>query len=122
MTDMDEVFHALAHENRRTILDFIKINPAANTGDICQLFTHSRAAVIKHIQILEKANLLVIEKEGRYRLHYFNSLPIQAIYDRWTDEYSQFFAKRMHQFKQQLEDKFTLDSNSQQDTDDEKTA
>ena len=100
---MDNVFHALAHETRRHILDFVMNNAGALSGDITMQFDMSRIAVSKHIKILEQAGLLIIEKSGRERLHYFNPMPIQAIYDRWTNEYSQFFARKLNAFKADLE-------------------
>ena len=100
---MDKVFNALAHETRRQILDFVMQNAGALSGDITAQFEVSRIAVSKHIKILEQANLLIIEKSGRERLHYFNPMPIQAIYDRWTDAYSQFFAPKLNVFKTELE-------------------
>lgn len=118
---MDDVFHALAHNMRRQILDFVMVNPGCLSGEICAQFDVSRIAVSKHIKILEKADLLVIEKAGRMRLHYFNALPIQAIYDRWTNEYSQFFASKMNLFKQQLEADDD-DEQTQDEAPDEKTA
>ncbi len=103
VNSIDHVFQSLAHPIRRQIIDFVAENPGATNGEICELFTMSRIAVSKHIKLLESADLLVIESEGRNRLHYFNVLPIQMIYDRWTDEYSRFFAQKMNAFKRELE-------------------
>ena len=100
---MDKVFNALAHETRRQILDFVMQHAGALSGEIADQFGISRIAVSKHIKILEQANLLIIEKSGRERLHYFNPMPIQTIYDRWTNEYSQFFAPKLNAFKTDLE-------------------
>ncbi|RYV03905.1 transcriptional regulator [Shewanella sp. OPT22] len=111
---MDEVFQALAHSHRRLILDFVNQNPGCLAGEIAQRFDCSRIAITKHIKILEKAQLLIIEPSGRKRLHYFNVMPIQMIYDRWTDQYSQFFAAPMSDFKQFVEQK-QLQDQTQQD-------
>ena len=100
---MDEVFQALAHNMRRQILDFVMQHPGVQSGDIYAQFEVSRIAVSKHIKILEKAELLIVEKHGRARLHYFNVMPIQAIYNRWTNEYSRFFASKLQDFKTMLE-------------------
>ena len=100
---MDNIFHALAHGVRREILDYVLAHPGCLAGDIAEQFEISRIGVSKHIKILHKAELLVIEKSGRNSLHYFNAVPIQMIYDRWTDEYSQFFAGKLSAFKLQLE-------------------
>lgn len=115
---IDTTLSALAHPLRRQIIDYVSNNPGANNGMICEQFEVSRIAISKHIKVLDKANLLAIEESGRERLHYFNVLPIQEIYDRWTDEYSQFFAKKMMAFKLDIE------SNSKKNNEDshEKTA
>lgn len=110
---MDDVFHALAHKMRRQILDYVKQNPGCSAGDICGQFDVSRIAVGKHIKVLAQADLLVIEKAGRSTLHYFNVMPIQAIYDSWTDEYSRFFASKMNAFKLQLEAQDTDEDNDE---------
>ncbi|MBM7073167.1 helix-turn-helix transcriptional regulator [Shewanella sp. 202IG2-18] len=96
---MDEVFQALAHPHRRQIIDFVHQTPGCSSGEIAALFESSRIAVAKHIKILEKAQLLLIEKSGRTKQHYFNIMPIQTVYDRWTDQYSQFFSAPLNSFK-----------------------
>lgn len=100
---VDAVFHALAHKMRREVIDFVQKNPGCLSGEIAGQFEISRIGVIKHIRILEAADLLIVEKSGRARLHYFNIMPIQAIYERWSDEYSRFFAGHLNQFKHQVE-------------------
>ncbi len=47
---------------------------------------------MKHLAVLEEAELLLSKKEGRERKLFFNAVPIQQIYDRWTDQYSSFWA------------------------------
>ena len=47
----------------------------------------SRQAVMKHLAILEGANLVTTVKRGRERLHYLNPVPIAEIYDRWIRKY-----------------------------------
>ena len=111
----DQVFHALAHRMRRQILDYVQTNPGCPAGEIAAQFEVSRIAVTKHLKLLEQADLLVVEQEGRSRLHYLNIMPIQAIYSRWSDQYSQFFASRMHDFASLLENDITLPSSEDDD-------
>ena len=47
----------------------------------------SRQGVMKHLVILEDANLVTSIKRGRKRLHYLNPVPIVEIYDRWIKKY-----------------------------------
>ncbi|MBU2877668.1 MULTISPECIES: ArsR/SmtB family transcription factor [Alteromonadaceae] len=108
---MDNTFSALANKTRRQILDFVKNNPACLVNDISRQFAMSRVAIMKHLKILEQANLLVTEKIGTSKHHYFNVIPIQQIYDRWTDEYSRFMASRLTGFKNQIEQQLQDDEN-----------
>ena len=62
-----------------------------------------RVAVLKHIDALEAANLLVSEKVGRERLLYFNPVPIHMIHDRWTTEFSAYWAGPLARMKYRLE-------------------
>jgi len=102
---MDMVFQALAHETRRAILDIIKTKPGCSVGALAANFDVSRIAVMNHISILEKAGLINSEKRGRSRHLYINVAPLQMIYERWTDEYSSYWAGQMTDIKQAAEAK-----------------
>ncbi len=100
---MDTVFQALSSASRRKILDLIRSMPGCNVNDVCKYFAISRIAVMKHLNVLEAAQLIVSEKQGRSRELYFNAAPIQMIYDRWTTEYSSFWASQVTDLKFQSE-------------------
>lgn len=93
------VFAALAHETRRRILDLLRNRPGAGVGEVAAEFDISRIAIMKHLQTLEEANLIVSRKDGRSRRLYFNAAPIQMIYDRWTDDFSGYWASEVTKFK-----------------------
>lgn len=97
--DMDAVFQALAHESRRHMLDMVKECPGIGVGALAADFDVSRIAVMKHLGILERAGLLVSEKDGRTRRLYFNAVPIQMIHDRWTTEYSAYWSGNLTRIK-----------------------
>jgi predicted transcriptional regulator len=102
---MDTVFHALGHPVRRKILDIVRGLPGCSVNDVCKYFDISRIAVMKHLGVLEQANLLISEKRGRQRELYFNVVPIQLIYDRWTSEYSALWAHHVTDIKFKSETK-----------------
>lgn len=102
-TSMDAIFVALAHPARRKMLDVVKQRPGCHVNDVCDFFEISRIAVMKHLRILEGAELIVSEKEGRMRKLYFNAVPIQMIYDRWTTDYSALWAGRLTRIKYRIE-------------------
>ncbi len=101
---MDSVFLALGHQTRRKILDIVKSMPGCSVADVVKYFDDiSRIAVMKHLDVLEAADLIVSRKQGRRRELFFNAVPIQMIYDRWTTEYSRFWASRALDLKYLLE-------------------
>jgi len=100
---MGAVFDALGSATRRRILDIVKNQPGCSVGEVACEFDTTRIAVMRHLRLLEEAGLLVSRREGRRRCLYHNAVPIQAIYDRWTSEYSAFWAGRMLDVKYRVE-------------------
>jgi len=100
---LDIVFQALAHQTRRMILDIIKTNPGCSVGELSAYFDVSRIAIMNHLSVLEKAGLITSEKQGRVRHLYINIAPLQMIYERWTDEYSSYFASQITDIKKSAE-------------------
>jgi len=103
--DMDNVFQALAHRSRRRMLDIVKDQPGIGVGALASQFDVSRIAVMKHLAIIEAAGLVISEKQGRVRKLYFNVAPIQMIHDRWTTEYSAYWAGHLTRIKYVAESK-----------------
>jgi DNA-binding transcriptional ArsR family regulator len=104
--DMTAVFHALAHETRRRIMDALKSRPGIGVGELASAFDVTRIAVMNHLAVLEEAGLVVSEKEGRVRRLYLNVAPIQMINDRWLDDFSGHWAKRLTGIKYAAEAAF----------------
>lgn len=100
---MDGVFLALAHPGRRKIIDIIKSMPGCSVNDVTKYFEMSRIGVMKHLNILVEANLVISRKSGRVRELFFNAAPIQMIHDRWTTEYAAFWATKAMDLKYQIE-------------------
>lgn len=101
--DLDIVFHALAHRDRRRILDLVREHPGCRVDDVSKEFATSRIAVLKHLRVLETADLIHSEKVGRERHLYFNAVPIRMIHERWTNEFSDFAASEMVRIKEAVE-------------------
>ncbi|MBI3863935.1 MAG: helix-turn-helix transcriptional regulator [Planctomycetia bacterium] len=102
---MDAIFVALGSPARRKILDIVKDRPGCGVKHVSAFFKMSRIAVMKHLRVLVQAGLVISEKEGRNRRLYFNSVPIQMIYDRWTTEYSALWASAVTRVKYRVETK-----------------
>jgi predicted transcriptional regulator len=76
--------------------------------DVARRFETSRIAVMKHLRVLERADLIHSEKVGRERRLYFNAVPIQLIYEAWTTEFSRDLAAEMVRIKAAVESEVAL--------------
>jgi len=103
MDSMGPVFDALGNPTRRRILDLVKADPGCTVGEVAARFDVTRIAVMHQIRLLEEARLLTSRKEGRRRRLYFNAVPIQMIYDRWTTELGALWASRIADVKYRVE-------------------
>ncbi|MRG86076.1 ArsR/SmtB family transcription factor [Salinibacillus xinjiangensis] len=95
---INKTFQALANPVRRSIVDLLAKEPLS-TGDICQHFDVSRYAIMKHLNILEEANLIHSWKSGREKVNFFNAIPLQELYRRWLDRFQAEDANSMINLK-----------------------
>ena len=85
----DDVFRAIADPTRRVILDELIERDGQTLFEICaRLATRhqlasSRQAISQHLDVLEGAGLVRTRKDGRYKFHYVDTAPLQAIVERW---------------------------------------
>jgi DNA-binding transcriptional ArsR family regulator len=45
--------------------------------------TLTRQAISQHLDVLEAAGLVSTKREGRYKLHYLDTTPLNVINSRW---------------------------------------
>jgi len=109
--ELDHLFSALAHPARRRMLDLVLEAPAISVKALASHFEMSRIAVMKHIKVLEECGLMLSRKEGRTRHLFFNPVPIQLVYDRWTTQYSAFWSERLADLKTRVETRAESEGN-----------
>jgi DNA-binding transcriptional ArsR family regulator len=86
---MADVFEALAAPARRSILDVLRERDGQTLFEICARltmrhdFTLTRQAISQHLDVLEAAGLVSTKREGRYKLHYLHTEPLNVIVNRW---------------------------------------
>lgn len=85
---MEKVFKALADETRRSMLDRLLERPGQTLGELVEDAGMTRQSASKHLKILEEANLVVVDWEGREKRHFLNPVPIQEVSRRWVDKYA----------------------------------
>ncbi|MED4779866.1 metalloregulator ArsR/SmtB family transcription factor [Brevibacillus choshinensis] len=101
---MDKVFKALADSTRRQLLDLLFQKNGQSLGEMCEHLDMTRQSVTKHLVILEEAELIVVEWQGRNKLHYLNAAPIADIYDRWIGKYERQRMDALRDLKRKLEE------------------
>ena len=103
--DIDTVFKALSDPSRRELLDRLHARNGQSLTDLCQGLDMARQSVTQHLGVLEEANLISVQWQGREKLHYFNPVPIHEIYERWIRKFEQKRLKALHDLKTDLERK-----------------
>src|ERR1017187_3105445 len=100
---MDDVFKALADPRRRQLLDSLNSRNGQTLGELCGQLEMARQSVSKHLAILEAASLVTTVWRGREKLHYVNAEPINAIAERWIDQYTRERVHALADLKRALE-------------------
>ena len=86
---MDDLYRAIADPTRRAILDELVDRNGQSLFELCGRLTlkhgigSSRQAISQHLEVLEAAGLVMVQREGRYKFHWFNGEPLRVITQRW---------------------------------------
>jgi uncharacterized protein YndB with AHSA1/START domain/DNA-binding transcriptional ArsR family regulator len=105
--DEDEVFKARADASRRRLLDSLNARNGQSLRELCAGLDMARQSVSKHLAVLEAANLVTTVWRGREKLHYLNAVPINAIAERWINQYDRERARALADLKTALEEPMT---------------
>jgi DNA-binding transcriptional ArsR family regulator len=104
VTDDDaRVFKALADPTRRFLLDRLYVRDGQTLTELESELDMSRFGVMKHLKVLEEANLVVVRRTGREKLHFLNPVPIRLLHDRWIDKYTEPEVTALTALKAELE-------------------
>jgi DNA-binding transcriptional ArsR family regulator len=103
VTGDDRVFKALADPTRRFLLDLLFAQDGRTLTELESELEMTRFGVMKHLRVLEDADLVVTRKSGREKLHFLNPVPIRSIHDRWIDKYTERHVSALAELKTELE-------------------
>jgi DNA-binding transcriptional ArsR family regulator len=104
VTDDDRVFKALADPTRRLLLDRLYERDGRSLTELESDLEMTRFGVMKHLRVLEDAQLVVTRRSGREKLHFLNPMPVRLIHDRWIDKYTERRASALADLKHELEE------------------
>jgi len=104
VTDDDRVFKALADPTRRLLLDRLYERDGRSLTELESDLEMTRFGVMKHLRVLEDAQLVVTRRSGREKLHFLNPMPVRLIHDRWIDKYAERRVSALADLKHELEE------------------
>jgi DNA-binding transcriptional ArsR family regulator len=103
--DDDRVFRALADPSRRFLLDMLFERDGRTLTELESELDMTRFGVMKHLRVLEEADLVITRRAGREKLHFLNPVPIRLIHDRWIDKYTEGRVSALADLKNSLEER-----------------
>lgn len=94
-------FRALADPTRRAILLHL-CNKDMTIGEVCGHFEMTRAAVKKHLSVLEAGALISVHPKGRERVNRLEPLALKSVAD-WLKHFNRFWDERLAQLQHAVE-------------------
>ena|ERR1035441_6170858 len=92
-TDIDRIFHALGDPTRRAMVEKLSAGPIS-VSRLAEPMAMSLAAVVQHLQILEKSGLVHTEKAGRVRTCCIVPAGL-FLAERWIADRRSFWERRL---------------------------
>ncbi len=84
LEELDQVFTALAHQSRRTILSILHARGDEMTsGGIAERFDCSWPTTTRHLRVLEEAGLVRVGLRGRERVYKLESDRLNRVAGGW---------------------------------------
>lgn len=103
MQTVQDSFKALADPTRRMILMHLG-SKDMTIGELTDHFDMTRAAVKKHLNILENGKLISVHKSGRERINKLEPKSLKPVSD-WLNYFEQFWDERLDALKNAIETK-----------------
>ncbi len=102
MTSPEQLgFRALSDPTRRSILRLLA-NDDMTIAQVADNFQMTRAAVKKHLTILNEGNLISVQTNGRSRLNSLNPDGLKQVFD-WFGFFDAFWDSRLDALKSEIE-------------------
>lgn len=100
--NVDRVFHALGDPTRRALVERLSQGPIT-VSQLAAPFAITLAAVVQHLQILEKSGLVRTEKVGRVRTCRMEADGFTQV-EQWIDDRRTIWERRLDRLGDLLEE------------------
>ncbi|MEP3280276.1 MAG: metalloregulator ArsR/SmtB family transcription factor [Stappiaceae bacterium] len=98
MPPLQPAFRALADPTRRDILLYLS-REDMTVGQVADRFEITRAAVKKHLVVLEEGNLISVHPRGRERINRLQPLGLKSVSD-WLKYFDRFWDSKLSALQQ----------------------
>lgn len=100
-TRLDSIFHALSDSTRRSILREVS-KGEKTVGQVAKPYRMSLAAVSKHLNVLEEAELIARERRGNFQIVRLNAKNLKPA-EEWLAYYEDFWNRQLDALQKYLE-------------------
>jgi DNA-binding transcriptional ArsR family regulator len=100
----NDVFHAIAHPARRTILILLKKGERP-ASELAEPFGISFSAISQHLKILKDADLVSERRDGRKRIYHLQSQPLKEVWN-WARDFQDYWNARLDALEKHLDKKY----------------
>ncbi|MEM7021144.1 MAG: metalloregulator ArsR/SmtB family transcription factor [Pseudomonadota bacterium] len=102
---VQSTFRALADPSRRMMLVHLSQRDMT-IAEVAERFDMTRAAVKKHLTILEQGALISVHPKGRTRVNRLEAQALKPVSD-WLDYFHRFWDQRLDKLQQAIEQERT---------------
>ena len=99
---VDRIFHALGDPARRAMIERLSFGPVS-VSELAQPFAMTLAAVVQHVQVLERSGVITTEKVGRVRTCRLAPQGLDVA-QRWLSERKSLWERRFDRLEAFLDD------------------
>jgi DNA-binding transcriptional ArsR family regulator len=100
--NVDRVFHALGDPTRRAIVEKLSEGPVS-VSKLAKPLRITLAAVVQHLQVLEKSGLVHTEKVGRVRTCRMETRGL-SVAERWIEDRRSLWERRFERLGKLLDE------------------
>src|SRR5262245_20513784 len=106
-----DVFNAIAEPRRRQIIELLARRGTLAVGALVLAVGLPQPAVSKHLGVLRKVGIVLVDKAGRQRVYRLNPQELKSVYD-WAKAFEQFWSHQLDRIKDRAERKARRRSDS----------
>jgi len=91
---LDRTFAAIADPTRRAMLERLRRQMPLSVSELARPFPVSLPAILKHLNVLSAAGLVICEKSGRTVTCRLNAKPMKGAM-QWMGQYERYWSRKL---------------------------